>query len=96
MGFEHKSYNELAIPERSIIYCDPPYRNTAEYKACATFDHEPFYEWCKLKQKEGHTVFVSEYVMPDDFICVWQKRVNSSLAKDTGSKKNIEKLFTLQ
>jgi hypothetical protein len=33
--------------------------------------------------------------MPDDFICVWQKEQVSSLAKDTGSKRAIEKLFTL-
>jgi len=32
--------------------------------------------------------------MPEkDFKCIWSKQVNSSLTKDTGSKKNIEKLF---
>jgi hypothetical protein len=39
---------------------------------------------------------VSEYQMPNDFICVWSKKVNSSLTKDTGSKKGVEKLFTLK
>jgi DNA adenine methylase len=86
-------YQDLDIPDNSIIYCDPPYKSTTKYKD--DFNHEPFYEWCRQKHKEGHQVFVSEYWMPDDFICVWSKEVNSSLAKDTGSKKGIEKLFTL-
>ena len=41
-------------------------------------------------------MFVSEYQMPEDFICVWSKEVNSSLTKETGSKKGVEKLFTLE
>lgn len=90
------SYENLSIPQKSIIYCDPPYKDTAAYKGVGKFDHEKFYAWCREKHKEGHTVFVSEYWMPDDFKCVWQKQVNSSLTKDTGGKKAVEKLFTLQ
>jgi DNA adenine methylase len=92
--FENKSYSELDIPTNSIIYCDPPYKDTTKYKD--NFNHEPFYDWCRQMYKEGHQVFVSEYSMPDDFICVWSKEVNNSLTKDTGSKKGIEKLFTLK
>lgn len=89
------AYDNLAIiPPNSIIYCDPPYKGTTKYKD--DFNHDKFYDWCREKRKEGHTVFVSEYWMPEDFTCVWQKEVNSSLTKDTGSKKAIERLFTLQ
>lgn len=88
------SYDQLIYPPNSIIYCDPPYRGTTKYKD--DFNHDKFYGWCREKRNEGHTVFVSEYWMPDDFTCVWQKEVNSSLTKDTGSKKAVEKLFTLQ
>ena len=95
VDFRHSSYQDLDVPANSIIYCDPPYKNTAEYKAVGSFDHIPFYDWCRQKHKEGHQVFVSEYQMPDDFICVWSKEVNNSLTKDTGSKKGIEKLFVL-
>ena len=94
VDFRHSSYQDLDAPTNSIIYCDPPYKGTTKYKE--DFDHEPFYEWCRQKHKEGHQVFVSEYQMPEDFICVWSKEVNSSLTKDTGSKKGIEKLFTLK
>lgn len=94
VDFRHSSYQNLDIPNNSIIYCDPPYKDTTKYKD--SFDHEPFYDWCRKKHKEGHQVFVSEYQMPEDFVCVWSKEVNSSLTKDTGSKKGVEKLFTLQ
>ena len=94
ISFYNCSYDKLDIPENSIIYCDPPYRNTTGYNG-NTIDYEQFYQWCRDKKSEGHTIFVSEYNMPDDFICVWEKEINSSLTKDTGSKKAIEKLFTL-
>ena len=88
---QNDHYLELEVPENSIIYCDPPYKGTTQYKD--TFDHEVFWNWVREKVAEGHTVYVSEYSAPKDFICIWMKRVNSSLEKDTGSKQGIEKLF---
>ena len=88
-------YQSLDIPDNSIIYCDPPYANTTKYKD-VDFNHELFFEWCREKTKQGHTVFVSEYNAPDDFTCVWEKEVNSSLTKNTGAKKATEKLFTYE
>lgn len=89
-----KSVFELqTLSVKSTIYCDPPYRNATKYSD--SFDHDKFYEWCRQKAKEGHIVFVSEYWMPEDFACVWSKEVNSSLTKDTGSKKAVERLFKL-
>ena len=87
----HSNYKDLKIPDNSIIYCDPPYANTTKYKT--NFDHNEFWNWCRKKIKEGHQVFVSEYNAPEDFVCVWQKEIVSSLTKNTGAKKGIEKLF---
>lgn len=89
----NKSYLSLEIPPNSIIYCDPPYENTTKYKD--GFNHLEFWEWCRNKEKQGHVIYISEYNAPADFKCVWSKEVVSSLTKDTGSKKAIEKLFTL-
>jgi len=86
-------YKKLRIPNNSLIYCDPPYEGTTKYKD--GFDHTDFWQWCRDKKAEGHTIFISEYNAPDDFICVWKREVNSSLTKDTGAKKAVEKLFTL-
>ena len=92
--FRLSSYDELEIPNESIIYCDPPYANTAKYKGNdSELDHDKFWQWCREKSRQGHTVFVSEYNAPDDFECVWEKEINSSLTKDTGGKKAKEKLF---
>ena len=87
----NKGYLDLEIPDNSLIYCDPPYEGTTKYKD--GFNHTDFWQWCREKATGGHTVFVSEYNAPSDFECVWQKETVSSLTKDTGSKRAIEKLF---
>lgn len=89
--FFNASYDDLPFPDESLIYCDPPYEGTTKYRDA--FDHGKFWQWCRDKSDEGHTVFVSEYNAPADFACVWEKQVNSSLTKDTGGKKATEKLF---
>jgi len=86
------SYQDLHIPENSLIYCDPPYEGTTKYKD--GFNHADFWQWCRDKANEGHKVFVSEYNAPEDFKCLWQKEIVSSLTKQTGSKTGVEKLFT--
>jgi len=94
--FTNLSYDEVPLEPNSIIYNDIPYRDTTKYKT-AEFNYDKFYQWCIDRHNEGHQVFISEYWLPEsDFKCIWQKEVNSSLTKDTGSKKNIEKLFIVK
>ena len=87
--FECCSYEQLDIPEGAVIYCDPPYAGTAEYKD--KFDTNRFWEWCRDKVAEGYKVLISEYEAPEDFECIWQKGINSNLGG--ASKTAIEKLF---
>ena len=89
--FVYSSYNDLKIPPRSIVYCDPPYQGTTGYKG--KFNHNDFWQWCRDKVKEGHRVFISEYNAPGDFVCVWQQDLNVSVAKNGKHKKATEKLF---
>lgn len=92
--FQNKPYYELEMPPNSLVYCDPPYKGTTQYKD--SFNHTEFWDWCRLKVKEGHTVFVSEYNAPTDFECIWQKEAKSSLSangKIGGNKVSVEKLF---
>lgn len=93
--FVRSAYLDLEIPPNSVIYCDPPYQGTTKYST-PLVNADQFWQWCRQKSDEGHTVFVSEYSAPPDFKCVWQKTINSSLTQDTGSKKAVEKLFTLR
>jgi len=96
VNFVCGSYDEIEIPEQSIIYCDPPYQSTTGYSN--DIDHDKFWQWVREMTDKGHKVFVSEYNAPDDFECVWEKQTKSSLSANGvsgGSKVSTEKLFTL-
>ncbi len=99
VNFQCSDYLDLYIEPNSVIYCDIPYKGTyseVEGYGKLKFDHDIFFDWCREKAKQGHTVFISEYNAPDDFICVWQQEVKSSLSangKVGGNKVSIEKLF---
>lgn len=90
--FECNDYRNLSIPEKSLIYCDPPYKGTTGY-SCGVFDSESFWDWCRVKYSEGHSVLVSEYTAPEDFCNIMEVPIHSSLTKNTGSKQGVEKLF---
>jgi len=54
--------------------------------------------WAENLVKNGHKVFVSEYVAPPHWKCIWEKSVVSSFDynREPGKvKKETEKLFTL-
>ena len=94
--FQNKPYYELVLPPNSIVYCDPPYEGTTKY--ANDFDHSLFWAWVRNISSQGHTVFVSEYSAPPDFICVWEKVAVSSLSANGeigGSKTSVERLFSL-
>jgi hypothetical protein len=76
-------YSAITIPKNSLIYCDPPYKDTTAYSTSRGFDYPLFYDWCRSKSKEGHTVFVSEYSMPLDFKPIWSKSVTVSVGNTT-------------
>lgn len=85
------SFNPLLNPKETVIYCDPPYAGTTKYHT--GFDHIDFWDWANGMSKY-YKIYVSEYEAPSPWRCVWKKEIVSSLTKNTGSKKGIEKLFT--
>jgi len=91
--FSNMNYYDMVLESKSIIYCDPPYRNVMGYGI--EFDHDQFYDWCRSMKKDGHIVYVSEYDMPDDFTCVWEVEVNHSIDSSNKIKKATERLFKL-
>lgn len=80
-------YTDVTIPPGATVYCDPPYANTTGY--IDDFDPEQFYDWLRSMELP---VFVSEYSMPDDFICFASidKACTYSSSKTI---KRVEKLF---
>lgn len=96
--FTSCSYDLLAIPPASIVYCDPPYAGTTSYST--PFDTEAFWAWARGLAERGHRVFVSEYAAPDgSATCVWEKVASSSLSangKAGGNKLSVERLFAVE
>ena len=91
--------NFLDLPKDKIkgyvIYCDIPYKGTTKYKT-EEFPYEEFYEWCK-EMSIHNTVLISEYNMPDDFECIWEKGLKTSLGSGVNKdsdKNRIERLYT--
>ena len=82
-------YQDVPVPENSLIYCDIPYTGTncGKYQG---FDHERFYEWA-VKQKN---IFISEYQMPGDFIPFAQRQKTVLSASNGNSKKANEMIYT--
>lgn len=91
--FIHGCYQDLDVTN-ALIYCDPPYANTAGYKT-GDFDSEAFFDWCRAQAARGNVVFVSEYNAPDDFVCLWQGEIKTNFASSrTGATHNaVERLF---
>ena len=94
--FSCDNYNEMIIPNNSIIYCDPPYANCKTYKLF-DFDHDAFWQWARNMSKKGHTVYVSEYTAPDDIDCVWSMDRHISISHNIpdSNLKETEKLYKL-
>jgi len=90
--FKSGNYNEITIPNDSIIYCDIPYKGTKQYSTSKNFDYDEFWEWCRDMSKKGHKVFISEYSAPDDFKCVWEMEVTNSMST-ANTYKPMERLF---
>ena len=70
--FKCCSYDEINKNIKDfVIYCDPPYKGTLKYTT--DFDYDKFYKWCKEMSK-NNIVLISEYWMPEEFECIWEKK----------------------
>lgn len=75
------SYDEVPIlGKQPILYCDPPYESTAEYRE-SDFDHKAFYDWCMAQTVP---VYISSYKVSDSRLkLVKAIKTRSLLAKKT-------------
>ncbi|OTA14291.1 hypothetical protein Xvie_03862 [Xenorhabdus vietnamensis] len=84
-------YKELNIPDGAVVYCDPPYANTRQYRDA--FNTAEFWYWVR-ELSNRCTVFVSEYTAPGDFDCIWSREITSGIS---GTKTtSIESLFVMK
>lgn len=85
------TYSDIDIPFGSVVYCDPPYKDTKQYGTSKAFDHDDFWQWVR-DCSCNNIVLVSELQAPSDFECIWQQDLKIAMNNDT-SKVNTEKLF---
>lgn len=93
-GIEFKcdDYNSNTIVAiADLIYCDPPYANTTKAGSSNSFDTATFWQWAATLSTTK-TVLVSEFVAPDDWVCVYEKTISDGLRRKDNSKM-VEKLF---
>ena len=81
------SYDEVELPDNAVVYCDPPYANTARY--IGDFAHAKFYDWLR---RQDRPIYVSEYAMPEDFVRI-AERVKSVTLSAKIVNKAVERLY---
>ena len=88
----YKDYLNMGI-KNALFYLDPPYKGTKQYSK-QNIDYEEFYNFCRQLSK-NNIVVISEYSMPDDFTCIWEKERKVLQKSDRiKGEKAVEKLFT--
>lgn len=85
------SYERVQIKDNSVIYCDPPYKDTYTYQKGKNIDYEKFYKWCL---DNNNPVFISGYEMPEQFTLIRAfKEHCCKLSPTNKSKKVTENLY---
>lgn len=95
VNWVHCDYRSCPIPERSVIYCDPPYAGTTKYSGTPAFNHGHFWNWCRMMSGKGHSVFISEYNAPEDFVLVAEFETKLDMHSRSAEKEcRTERIFT--
>ncbi len=86
------SYLDYKYQKGDVVYCDPPYENTAQKGYQPSFDSKQFYDWVYSRPFQ---VFFSSYEISDDRFyelnCI--QKINNFTSQG-GGKKNIERLYS--
>lgn len=65
----------------SIIYCDPPYKNSTQSYSFKEFDSNVFWQWAE-KQSTKNKIFISETSAPPGWNVVWEKLHRNDMSKN--------------
>lgn len=86
------SYLDYEYQEGDVVYCDPPYENTAPTGYKNIFDSKQFYDWVYSRPFQ---VFFSSYKISDDRFYELDFIEKANLFNSLGNaKKNIERLYS--
>lgn len=90
--FETMDYRKCNLDVKNfVIYADPPYKNTKQFKNSTNFNFDEFWDVMRMLSR-NNTVLISELQAPNDFECIWEKPVSRSI-KATDKSIATEKLF---
>ena len=94
VNFYYCFYEDWLGYKNYMVYCDPPYRETLQYKGVnEIFDHDKFYSNMREFSK-NNIVVISELDMPNDFKILFEKEQNKSFKNKLGTCDRMnEKLF---
>ena len=85
-----KSYADVAIPDNTVVYADPPYKGTDQTGYKCDFDYAAFEKWLN---EVPFMVIVSEYNAPAGCVEIASIKKHSLLAQGNKGGTNTEKLF---
>ena len=93
VSFFSMNYSDFCLPSSGIVYCDIPYRDTAQYKGVPKFNHDKFYAWA---QKCKIPIYVSEYKenVPFGWKTVFEIESKQDMHSKSGKAKTTEVLIT--
>lgn len=85
-------YKDYEYKDGDVVYCDPPYEDTAKYNNNTSFNHKEFYDWVASRP---YQVYFSSYNNISDkrFKMVWAKGKRNLMAGATKNHK-YECLYT--
>lgn len=84
-------YRDVKLPVGCIIYADPPYEGTTQYRN-EKFNSSLFWEYMRLISKD-HLVFISEQNAPQDFISIWEKPFTRTLDINKSNQFKVTENF---
>lgn len=82
------SYEKVNIEKNSVIYCDIPYKGTADYGN--TFSHTKFFDWADSQE---NPVFISEYKIDDNRLFLLKEFSHRTTFSNGLNSKVIERLY---
>ena len=85
LRFSSKSYDQIVIEPRSIVYCDPPYKETEDYGN--SFNTAKFLDWADAQEVP---VFISEYNIDDTRFKVVKRIRKASSLNNSKDKKTFK------
>ena len=88
-------YADVEIRGGDVVYCDPPYYGTKQYKAIGAFDFERFWAYLRGLTERGIAWYCSEYTQPQvECVEVGSVTKRVLLSAQNNSLRSTERLFT--